>query len=139
MLEVLPGEFIKHKFGLDVEHRTKEYLPTLTPEGERTSWLALADTQEENLEIWEKKLLGFHWYYPITKLRPGATPLVVNPRADKIGDQAMPIMAAQTTAGRSCGWAVTRPALALELPGQIFRPAVGPNHLPVRLAQLDRR
>jgi uncharacterized membrane protein len=90
--EVLPVEFKKEKFGLGANERTQEYPPTLTPEGERADWLALADTPDENHEVWQKKLLGFHWYYPVTKLRPAASPLVVNPRA-KMDEQPMPILA----------------------------------------------
>ena len=90
--EVLPIEFKKEKFGLDSEVRTQEYHPTLTSEGQRTDWLALADTPEENMDVWQKKLLGFHWFYPVTKLRAAATPLIVNPRV-KMGDQDMPVLA----------------------------------------------
>ena len=55
--------------------------------------LALADTPEESLKIWQA-LPGFHWNYPVAKLRPAATSLVVNPRA-KMGEQAMAIVATQ--------------------------------------------
>ncbi len=93
--DVLPIEFKKEKFGIDSEVRTQEYPPTLTAEGQRTDWLALADTPAENMEVWQKKLLGFHWNYPVTKLKPAATALIVNPRAPKIGDpgEPMPVMA----------------------------------------------
>ncbi len=90
--EVLPIEFKKEKFGIDSDVRTREYQPALTEAGQRAGWLALADSPTENLEVWQKKLLGFHWYYPITKLKPAATALVVNPRA-QLGEQPMPIMA----------------------------------------------
>ena len=90
--ELLPIEFKKEKFGLEAEKATQEYPPTLTEQGMRTDWLALADTQEENLDVWQKKLLGFHWYYPVVKLRPAATALLVNPRV-KMGDQPMPVLA----------------------------------------------
>ncbi len=92
LAEVLPVEFKKEKFGLDAEVRTQEYLATLTETGQRADWLALADTPEESLEVWQKKLFGFHWHFPVTKLRPAATSLVVNPRA-KMGEQPMPIIA----------------------------------------------
>ena len=92
LAEVLPVEFIKQKFGIDSEVRTQEYPPTLTPEGLRTEWLALADTPEENVEVWTKKLIGFHWLYPVTKLRPAATSLIENPRM-KMGDKNMPVLA----------------------------------------------
>ena len=94
LAEVLPIEFKKEKFGLDSELRTQEYPPTLTDAGLRADWLALADTPEENLDVWQKKLIGFHWFFPVTKLRPAATSLIVDPRA-KMGDQPMPILATQ--------------------------------------------
>ena len=94
LAEVLPVEFAKQKFGLDSEVRTQEYPATLSEAGLRTDWLAMGDTPEENAEVWQKKLLGFHWHFPITKLRPGATSLIVNPRA-KMGDQAMPLLVTQ--------------------------------------------
>jgi hypothetical protein len=92
LAEVLPVEFDRQKFGIDAETRTQEYPPTLTEVGQRTDWLMLADTPEESLDVWQKKLPGFHWHYPIKKLRPAAVPLLVDPRA-KLGDQPMPIMA----------------------------------------------
>jgi hypothetical protein len=93
LAEVLPVEFTKQKFGIDSDVRTQEYPPTLTEAGNRSGMLALADTPEENDEAW-RKLSGFHWFYPVTKLRPAATPLIVNPRA-KMGEQPMPILASQ--------------------------------------------
>ncbi len=92
LLEVLPAEFDKQKFAAP-ELRTQEYPPTLTEAGQRAEWLKLGDTPEENLEVW-KNLPGFHWSYPVKKLRPAAVPLVVNPRA-KLGEQPMPILAVQ--------------------------------------------
>ncbi len=92
LAEVLPVEFDKQKFGIESDVRTQEYPPTLTEVGQRTEWLMLADTPEESQEVWQKKLPGFHWHYPIKKLRPAAVPLVVNPRA-RLGDQPMPIVA----------------------------------------------
>lgn len=90
--ELLPIEFKKEKYGLDSDVRTQEYPATLTEAGQRTDWLALADTPEENLDVWQKKLvqLGFHWNYPVTKLKPAATALIVNPRV-KIGEPPMPM------------------------------------------------
>jgi hypothetical protein len=90
--EVLPIEFKKEKFGLDAEKATQEYPLTLTEAGQRTDWLALADTADESQEVWQKKLIGFHWDYPVTKLRPAATALLVNPR-QKMGEKPMPVLA----------------------------------------------
>jgi hypothetical protein len=92
LADVLPVEFDKQKFGLDVDTRTQEYPATLTEEGQRTQMLMLADTPEESVEVWQK-LPGLNWYYPVKKLRPAAVPLIVNPRA-RMGDEPMPIMAA---------------------------------------------
>ncbi|MBI3410458.1 MAG: hypothetical protein HY040_19135 [Planctomycetes bacterium] len=91
--EVLPVEFEKHKFAIEADVRTQEYPPTLSELGQRTEMLALAETPEENLKIW-RALPGFHWQYPVTKLRPGAVSLIDNPRA-KMGDQLMPLLATQ--------------------------------------------
>lgn len=93
LAEVLPVEFRAAKPALGGEQRTQEYPPTLTEAGQRSEMLALADTPEESQEIWQRKLPGFHWQYPVTKLRPGAQALVVNPRA-RMGNQPMPLLAA---------------------------------------------
>ena len=94
LAEVLPVEFDKQKFGIDVDTRTQEYPPTLTEEGQRMPMLRLGVTPEESLDVWQKQLPGFHWFYPVKKLRPAAVPLVVNPRA-RMGEEPMPIMASQ--------------------------------------------
>ena len=91
LAEVLPVEFEKQKFGIDADTRSQEYPAMLTEAGQRTDWLMLADTPEESVDVWQKKLPGFHWLYPVKKLRPAAVPLIVNPRA-KLGDQPMPIL-----------------------------------------------
>lgn len=94
--ELLPIEFKKEKFTILEDKPTQEYPPTLTDPGKRTDWLTLGDTPEESLDAWEKRLagpgFGFHWNYPVVKMRPAATSLLVNPRA-KMGDQPMPILA----------------------------------------------
>src|SRR5262249_55016022 len=53
----------------------------------------LADTHEDNIKTW-KALPGWYWHYPVTKLRPGATALLVHPTAKLPDDrQPMPLMA----------------------------------------------
>jgi len=91
LTEVLPVEFLPAKFSVDPDARPQSYQPVLTSAGERSDMLALADTPEDNLKTW-KNLPGWYWHYPVTKLRPGATGLVVHPTA-KIGDQPMPLLA----------------------------------------------
>ena len=89
----MPAEFEARNFTLDSEQRTQEYPVSLTDIGQRSPMLFLADTPEANLKEWAK-LPGFHWQYPLTKLRPGALSLLVNPRA-KMGQQPMPMLASQ--------------------------------------------
>jgi hypothetical protein len=103
LAEVFPIEFKKESFGIDTEKATQEYPPTLTEAGQRTDWLALADTADESADVWQKKLPGFHWYYPALKLRPAATSLVVNPRA-KMGEQPMPVLATQPYGKGRVAW-----------------------------------
>ena len=105
--EMLPIDFKKEKFGLDVEKATPEYQPKLTEAGQRTDWLVLGDLPAENNEIWEKKLLGFYWNYPVTKLKPAATALIVN-KDVKIGEPphqlAMPVLATQQYGNGQVMW-----------------------------------
>ena len=93
LAEVLPGVFEAKRFPIGSEARTQEYPPTLTDIGRRTDMLALADAPDESLALWAK-LPGFHWQYPLLKLRPGAVSLLVNPRL-KMGEQPMPLLASQ--------------------------------------------
>src|SRR5262249_40242747 len=83
LAEVLPVEFLPVKFKVETDARPQPFSPVLTLAGKHADMLALADTPEENLKVWEK-LPGFHWHYPVTRLRPGATALLVHPRL-KIG------------------------------------------------------
>jgi hypothetical protein len=91
LAEVLPVEFLPVKVTLDSESRPQPFQPILTGAGERSDMMSLADTPEENTKTW-KGLPGWYWHFPITKLRPGATSLVVHPTA-KIGEQPMPLVA----------------------------------------------
>ena len=93
LAEVLPVEFNQVKAKLPTDDRSAEYPPTLSEAGLRTEMFALADLPEESLKIW-RDLPGFYWQYPVTKLRPGAQSLIVNPRS-RMGDQPMPLFASQ--------------------------------------------
>ncbi len=94
LAEMLPIEFEAGKPAL--EERPQEYQPVLTEAGKRTAMLSLADTPEDSLKIW-RDLPGFYWNSPAVKLRPGATSLLVNPKAKmaKADNQPMPILASQ--------------------------------------------
>ncbi len=89
LYEVLPVEFLPTKFQADVERRTQPFAPQLTDAGKLADFLALADDPKESLRLWQE-LPGFHWHYPVTKLRPGATTLLEHPTV-KAGEQLMPL------------------------------------------------
>ncbi|MCS6851655.1 MAG: hypothetical protein NZ700_10870 [Gemmataceae bacterium] len=88
--EVLPVEFDPVAFAAG-EERPVAFLPELTRAGELSPMMALADTPEENGRLW-RELPGLYWHYPVRKLRPGATALLVHPTA-KSADQPMPLLA----------------------------------------------
>ncbi|MCI0658684.1 MAG: hypothetical protein L0170_16655, partial [Acidobacteria bacterium] len=91
LAEVLPIEFASSRFtGRDLD-RPQMYVPLLTRAGERSEMLTLADTPEESHRVWQS-LPGFYWNYPVTKLRPGASALLVHPRP-VAGEQAVPVLA----------------------------------------------
>ncbi len=92
LADVFPVEFESRKFAFDVDTRTQEFPTELTEVGKRSDMLSLADTPEDSLREWSK-LPGFHWQYPLAKLKPGSVSLLENPRA-KMGDQPMPLLAA---------------------------------------------
>lgn len=75
LAEALPVEFLPVRFPSMSEERTNPFSLELTPAGRRSPMTSLGDTPEENEKIW-RELPGFHWRYPVTKLRAGATALV---------------------------------------------------------------
>lgn len=91
LYEVLPVEFLPVKFQADADRRTLPFQPVLTDAGKRADMMALVDDARENLKLWQE-LPGFHWHYPVTKVRPGATVLLEHPTA-KVGEQPMPLIA----------------------------------------------
>jgi hypothetical protein len=94
LAEVLPVEFLSIKPKSEPEARPQAFTPILTLAGKHSEMLALAETQDESLKIWEK-LPGFYWHYPVTRLRPGATALLVHPKLQVAGGRPMPILATQ--------------------------------------------
>ncbi len=91
LAEVLPVEFAPGKPPFNDLERTQAWQPVLTRAGERAEMLSLADTPEESARAW-RQLPGFHRTFPVTKLRAGATALLVHPR-QKAGDQLAPVLA----------------------------------------------
>jgi hypothetical protein len=94
LAEVLPVEFLSTGPSSEGDQqRPVAYKPKLTRAGETASMLQLADVPAESRKIWEE-LPGFFWHYPVTKLRPGATALLVHPHA-RMAEQPMPLIATQ--------------------------------------------
>jgi hypothetical protein len=91
LAEVLPVEFSPVRPVASDLERPQPYVPVLTRPGQRAEMLALADTPEENLRAWQH-LPPFYWHSPVSKLRPGATALLVHPR-QKTLDQPVPVLA----------------------------------------------
>jgi hypothetical protein len=91
LAEVLPVEFVAQKPILN--EMQVAFSPRLTPEGERSDLLALADTPEENLKVWQQ-LPGQFWHYPVTKLKPGAVSLLAHPKLE-VNGKPMPLLASQ--------------------------------------------
>jgi len=91
LAEVLPVEFASVRFASAALERPQAFVPQLTRTGSRSEMLALADTPDESQRTWQS-LPGFYWFFPATKLRPGATALLVHPR-QKAGDQSVPVAA----------------------------------------------
>jgi len=66
----------------------------LTDVGRRSLLTKLADTEEENLEVWEG-LPGFQWYAPVVRARPGVEVLAVHKDSEnKFG--RLPLLATRT-------------------------------------------
>ena len=66
----------------------------LTELGRRSLLTKLADTEEENVEVWEG-LPGFQWYAPVERARPGSEVLAVHKSIEnKFG--RLPLLATRT-------------------------------------------
>ncbi|WP_372369270.1 hypothetical protein [Candidatus Uabimicrobium sp. HlEnr_7] len=54
---------------------------SLTAEGKTHSIMRLLSDSENNVQLWENQRMGlppYYWYYPVDKVKPGATVLAVN-------------------------------------------------------------
>ena len=91
LAEVLPVECLPVQFPAESDARPKLFVPVLTEVGKRTDALTLSDNAEESQRTW-RELPGFSWFYPVTKLRAGATALLEHPSA-KMNDKPMPLLA----------------------------------------------
>jgi hypothetical protein len=88
--ELLPVEYQPQRFARLSEVRSLGFRPQPTPLGELNEMLSLAETRDENRRIWGE-LPAMHWHYPVTRLKPAATPLLVHP-TEKMGDEPMPLL-----------------------------------------------
>lgn len=95
LAELLPVEFEPNRLADPPDRRTEPFTPLLTRFGERSELMNLAEDPEANLRVW-RELPGFHWAYPVTRLRPGALPLLVHPTAQTGDNQPMPVLALQS-------------------------------------------
>lgn len=94
LAEALPVEFQEIKFVPDPGLKPSGFLPRRTLQGERSEMLSLADDPKLNNQYWQE-LPPIYWHYPVTKLRPAATALLVHPTATLENGAAMPIIAMQ--------------------------------------------
>jgi hypothetical protein len=91
--ELLPVEFQPQRFTTSTDVRTQGFQAQLTRYGQRDPMLMLADTVEENEKLWSE-LPSLYWFYPVTKLRSGAIPLLAHP-TQKMGDEPLPLLVHQ--------------------------------------------
>ncbi len=113
LARLLPVKFLPKKNQPNPDDRPVAYTPVLTKAGETSGMLDLTGAEDEgkepsavpgkdrkkNVEIW-RNLPGFFWSYDLlTKLRPGASSLLVHPRK-KMGKEPMPILATHFYGGQ---------------------------------------
>jgi hypothetical protein len=68
----------------------------LTPAGERSSYLRMADDEAENLKIWQE-FPGVRWTAAVAKAKPGAEVLLTDARSERaLSGSPMPVMAIQS-------------------------------------------
>lgn len=93
LAEVMPVEYNSTRSVPRADVRPQPYEPQLTRTGEQQEILQLADTREENLKIW-RELPSMYWYFPATRLKPGAIALLNHP-TQKASEDPLPILAQQ--------------------------------------------
>jgi uncharacterized membrane protein len=90
---LLPIEFKRESFAGTGDKRVPGFQPVLTRQGQRSQMLSLADTMEDNQKTWSE-LPNLYWFYPVTRLKPGAVSLLAHP-TEKAADEPMPLLALQ--------------------------------------------
>ena len=93
--QLLPVEFEGHTSSMDTLS-TRQIPLELTPAGQNSSTLRLADNDDENLSIW-KGLPGIYWDAHVTEAKPAAEVLLADPSPEKATRAGpMPVLALQS-------------------------------------------
>lgn len=99
LLPIEPGPYDSVSLN---EKRTTIYNPLLTKDGLVQEAMKLAETPEANFRTW-KDLPGMYWHAPVSKLKPGATPLLVHP-SQKTPSGPLPLLATQPYGRGQIAW-----------------------------------
>ncbi len=89
--EMLPVDFLPIAATPETDTRPTSFAFALSKPGERSKMMALADQPETSLATW-RDLPELYWHYPVQKLRPGTTSLLVH-AGKKVGGEPMPLIA----------------------------------------------
>lgn len=71
------------------------FRPRLTPLGQNSPALQLADTTAENLKLWNETLPPLRWFAKVSDLRPGVRVLADHPELRGIDNQPLPLITLQ--------------------------------------------
>lgn len=71
------------------------FRPRLTPLGQNSPALQLADSSPENLKLWNETLPPLRWFAKISDLRPGVRVLAEHPDLRGLDNQALPLITLQ--------------------------------------------
>ena len=93
--QLLPVEFEGQTSSTDTPS-TRQIALELTPAGQNSSTMRLADSDDENLTIW-KNLPGIYWDAHVTEAKPAAEILLADPSPEKATRAGpMPVVALQS-------------------------------------------
>lgn len=69
--------------------------PKLTPLGQASPWMQLADDPEQNAALWEQLLPPLFWYARLASQRPGVRVLAVHPAGQDLAGKSLPLICLQ--------------------------------------------
>jgi len=101
--EVLPVEFDKVLFSIEVPESPTGFVPVLSAAAARTQIVSLEDDLQDNADTWgkpgppavnpsDKQLKPMYWYYPVTKVKPAADVFLTHPTALMADKKPMPLL-----------------------------------------------